>query len=91
MLQNRIRFRSVVNEGVDTNSGGIELPVSNGTPIGAPAKTVANIEFFFVDPIGGAIDQGLRAVCCQRPDRASIDIFKVDIIGPHIRDAAPIG
>jgi len=52
-----MRSAEVVNQRKNLHTARVELPVSDVTPVGAPAKSVADVQFFFIDPVGSAVDQ----------------------------------
>ena len=47
----------VVDQREDADTRGVELPVDQRPAVRAPAKAVADAELFFVDPVGGAVDE----------------------------------
>ena len=76
----------IVNEFENSDVAGIELPVGDTVAVGTPTETVADVEFFFVDPIGSAVDDGGGAVARDLGHRSSRDIFNIDIIGADVGD-----
>src|SRR5260370_34669077 len=57
-----IRGGPGIYKGKITDTGGIELPVGNGLPIGAPVKPIADIELFLRGPGGRFIDSTCRTI-----------------------------
>src|SRR5215470_10317001 len=62
------RLAEIVDQRVGANSGRIELPESDAPAVRAPLKAIADVEFFFVDPVGGAVDDGVGAVASELRD-----------------------
>ena len=57
------------------------MPEGDGFAVGAPGKAVANVEFFFVDPVGGTVDDGGRAVLGELGDFCGGEVFGIDVVG----------
>src|ERR1700751_1803906 len=74
------RRAEIVEEFENSDVAGVELPVGDAATVGTPAKGVAEVEFFFVHPVGGAVDDGGRAVAGDLGGGSGGDIFDVDII-----------
>ena len=80
-----------VDESPLLDAGLIELPESDGAGIGAPAKAVADVELFFVDPVGGAVDDVVGAVEGEGEDAVGGESFDVDIVVANVSDGATVG
>ncbi len=85
------RGAEVVDQTKDLYTGGVELPVGDVTAVGTPAKSIANVEFFFVNPIGGAVDQGGGAVRGERHYFVGGEVFHINIVGANVGDLGAVG
>ena len=56
------RAVQVVDESEVLYAFRVELPKGDGAAVGAPLEAVSNVELFFVNPVGGAIDDGGGAI-----------------------------
>jgi len=73
------------------HSRAVHLPVGDRLAVGAPTKAVVKEEFFLVDPVERAVDEGGRAVRGQRHDGAPRDLLHIEIVLTDVRDSAPLG
>src|SRR5271168_4124144 len=81
----------IVEQGENADAGSIELPVSDLAAVGTPAKAIAQKEFFFVDPIGSAVDDGVGTVVSELHDDAGREVFDVDVVGANVPDLRSVG
>ena len=86
----RVKAVRVVDEREFAHARGVELPISNVLAVGAPSQAVAQAEFFFVHPIGGAVDGMRAAIGAQREDAEVHERLHVHVVLVHIRDAPAI-
>ena len=56
----RIKAVGIVDQREFTHAGGIKLPIGDILAVRTPPQAIAQSEFFFIHPIGGAVD-GVRA------------------------------
>ena len=56
----RVEVVGIINQREFTHAGGIKLPIGDILAVRTPPQAIAQSEFFFVHPIGGAVD-GVRA------------------------------
>ncbi len=70
---------------------GIELPVRNRLAVGAPPKTVTAVEFFFIDPVEGTVDNPVRAVLRQGFGLARFQVIHVNIVFAHVGHFLAVG
>jgi hypothetical protein len=86
-VRNRLHFGiqsvEIVDEIKFTHAGRIELPVGDAAAIGTPAKTVAQPQLFFVDPVERAVDQLVGTAGGQRNDLHVAQPLNVEIPVPH--------
>src|SRR5215471_16631643 len=69
----------------------VELPKGDGPAVGAPLEAVANVELFFVNPIGGAIDDGGGAIVRSLRDFWRSKILDVNVVGADVGDFGIVG
>jgi len=77
--QLRISIGRVVDHCHYRHARCVELPVRDLAAIGAPAKSVSNVEFFFVHPVGRAVDDVRAVGFCDRHNGLSLDVFHIDV------------
>ena len=81
----------VVDQREVLDAGGVELPVGDLPAVRAPPESIAQIELFFVDPVGRAVDDVLVLGFGEPRDRAAADLLDVKIALADVADAAAIG
>src|SRR5262249_54436655 len=84
------RLAEIVDQRVGANSGRIELPESDALAVRAPLKAIADVEFFFVDPVGGAVDDAVGAVASELRDFVAGRFFGVDVVAANEGDLGAI-
>jgi len=80
----------IVDQREFAHAGGVELPIGDVPAVRAPPQAIAQAEFFFVHPIGGAVDGVRTAIGGQRSDAQVGQRLDIDVVLAHVRDAAPI-
>src|SRR5580700_2264754 len=80
----------IVNERKDANATRIELPVSDPPAVGTPAETIAQGELFFVDPIGGAVDDRGGPVASELGDFTAREFLDVNVVSANVGNSGAI-
>src|ERR1700722_18592312 len=81
----------IVNERKDANATRIELPVSYPPAVGTPAETIAQGELFFVDPIGGPVDDRGGPVASELGDFTAREFLDVNDVCANIGNSGAVG
>ena len=91
LRRHRVDAVGVVDQREDADARGVELPVGDAAAVGAPAEAVADAELLLVDPVGGAVDDRLRAGGRQPRDPAVGQPLDVQVVGADVGHARGIG
>ncbi|MBA7655074.1 hypothetical protein ES703_62971 [subsurface metagenome] len=83
----RVKGICVIYKMKITHSLGIELPVGNLFAVGTPAESIPQSEFFLVDPVRGAIDNGVRAIHRQLCDAIVLKILYEEVVFANVPNA----
>ena len=62
LRDHRIQRVGVIDEGELGHAALVELEVSDLLAVGTPGEALSQAEFLFVDPVGGAVDDGRRSI-----------------------------
>ena len=84
------RITKIVDQRVGTHGRSVELPESDALAVRTPLETVTNVEFFFVDPVGSAVDDSVRAVAGQLRDFPGGQVFRVDVVAADVSDLGTV-
>src|SRR5262249_38422576 len=78
---NQLRVRTLGAAGDEKllDAFAVQLPKGDRAAVGAPAVAVAEEEFLFVNPVEGAVDDGVGAVARQLTDAAIDEILNIDV------------
>ena len=71
----------IINQIHDPHPALIQLPKGDLLRVRTPPETASQAEFFFVDPIEGAVDYGGRSVGGQGGDLEGVHVLDVEIVG----------
>src|SRR6185436_7327918 len=85
-----IKLVGVVDQVKITHAGSIKLPVSDCLAVGTPAPSVAQIKFFFVDPVESAVDGRARAVRSQRGDLGIGESLDIQVVLAYVAGARSV-
>src|SRR5258708_32045727 len=69
----------------------VKLPERDLLPIRAPAKTVVQVQFFLIHPVGAAIDDKIGAVVGDAVDGSAHQVYDVYVIVLDVRDLGRLG
>src|ERR1700722_19179912 len=69
----------------------VDLPVSDLFAVGTPAKTIAAIEFLFVNPVKSSVDHFIRAIAREPGERTTLHGFDIEVVVAHIPNMSSIG
>ena len=86
----RIKAVGVVDQREFAHARGVELPIGDVPAVGTPPQAITQTEFFFVHPIGGAVDGVRAAIGGQRDDAEISQRLDVDVVLVHVRDVASV-
>src|SRR5262249_24723090 len=88
-------FAEVVHQREDSDTAQVKLPERDSLPVRAPAKTVVQVQFFFVHPVGDALAHKIVAVMGEALDGAvalsAPEVFDVYLVDLNVRTLGRIG
>ena len=86
----RIKAVSIVDQREFTYARGIKLPIGDIPAVRAPPQAITQAEFFFVHPVGGAINGVRAAISGQRGDAEISQRLDVDVVLVNVRDVTSV-
>ena len=86
----RIKAVRIIDQREFTHARGIKLPIGDILAVRTPPQAITQAEFFFVHPIGGAINGVRAAIGGQRGDAQISQRLDVDVVLVNVRDVSSI-
>ena len=86
----RNRPRRVIEKRPLLNPRLIELPEGNRTGVGTPTKTVPYVQFLFVHPVRGPVDDICGAIFCKLVNCVRTQVFDIEVVLSHVGDFAAV-
>src|SRR5690606_26913942 len=80
-----------VEHEVGAGGRGVDLPVGEGAPVGAPAEAVPAEQLFLVGPVEGAVDNFFRTVRGQLRPLPGLQVFHIQVMTTDIGGARTVG
>ncbi len=90
-LDEAVETVGVVDQQEIPHPAGVQLPVRDPLPVGAPAEAVAQPELLLVDPVKGAVDQGGGAVLREGGDLPVLEPLHVDVMLADVGHPVSLG
>ena len=81
-----IQAAGVVDQRDGPDTVAVDLPICDLRSVRAPAKTFAQRQFLFINPVEGTVNDVRRIRLRQPFDLMRAQIFNVDVVGPHVGD-----
>src|ERR1044072_9113333 len=69
---------------------GIRLPICDAVAVRTPAPAIAQIQFLFIDPVKGAVDDSFGTVPGELRDATGSYVLNIQIIFTHITYASSV-